>query len=167
MLPYTYTDRKLTTCLIFPCTVWSNGCVPEPSPCMKYRTPAMQSFSLPPTLSLSISLLCFSLIYLFLCTVSLPLSFCLSLCLVLNLLCFISSPSFAVLFFPPSWLFSSFAISLFFFFYFSPCLSLHVCFVSVSLELSLSLSMGHSNTLETWFHPNQTVGHRAAPHCAI
>lgn len=40
----------------------------------------------PPTPSLSISLDCFSLIYLFLCTVSLslPLSFCLSLCLVLT-----------------------------------------------------------------------------------
>lgn len=68
---------------------------------------ACNAVFLPPlTPSLSISLHCFSLIYLFLCTVSLslPLSFCLSLCLVLTPLRFVSSPSFAFLCLPPSWL---------------------------------------------------------------
>lgn len=74
ILWFTYTRWKLTTCLILTCTVWSSGCVPEPSPSMKCRTPAMQSFSLPPTPSLCISLLCLSFIYLFICTVSVSLS---------------------------------------------------------------------------------------------
>lgn len=165
--PYTSTRRQLTTCLILPCAVWSSGCVPEPSPSVKCRTPAMQSFSRPrppsPSLSCSVSLLSVR---------SFVQSLFLSLFLsafhfVLFSLCFVPSllpPSFAIMFLRLSWLYGSFAVA--FLSSSLPRLSCpHLSFVSFFFR-AFSFSP-HGPCQCPWDLVSSKPNSRAAPRCAI